>query len=190
MRYIVFCYKLPFSLEKFKVGSHKMFMQAMKFYSQKPTEDNNYEFIATVKPSSMLQSKFVKCIIPKNCDNVQQHSQLMWPVSRTQFTVPNRPSIGQALMITVAVSDKLTNLPVEIQQVIQNNKCQKQYYDLVPTNFKDQTCVVYSLIQFEVNYFAKTIIQNAITTAITQIELKNYEYIIKASNEWENDTVQ
>ena len=75
-----------------------------------PDEQSTYSKISP----KLYPGKFVRSIVPKGCELIEERSQAIWPVTKTEYTVPNRTSIGGASMTTIVTHDRVEPLPQEI----------------------------------------------------------------------------
>ncbi|CAL6003588.1 Phosphatidylinositol_transfer protein [Hexamita inflata] len=198
MRFVVFSYRLPFSIDRFKIGSQYMFIQAMKSFNT-ASGDKLYEIVdRKISPEEQstyskihpkrYPGKFVRNIVPKGCELVEERSQSIWPITKNEYTVPNRTAIGGASMTTIVTRDRVDPVPQEIQEIIGANKHSIEFFDLVTPNFQGPTCFVYRLLKFEVNMFGKSLVEKAIISTSRKLYKTNYSNAIKNAYQWQELT--
>ncbi|CAL6015047.1 Phosphatidylinositol_transfer protein [Hexamita inflata] len=198
MRFVVFSYRLPFSIDRFKIGSQYMFIQAMKSFNT-ASGDKLYEIVdRKITPEEQstyskihpkrYPGKFVRNLVPKGCELVEERSQSIWPVTKNEYTVPNRTAIGGASMTTIVTPDRANPVPQEIIEIIGANKHTVEFFDMVQPNFQGPTCFVYRLLKFEVNMFGKSLVENAIISTARSVYKQNYSNAIKNAYQWSSLT--
>ncbi|CAL6014993.1 Phosphatidylinositol_transfer protein [Hexamita inflata] len=198
MRFVVFSYRLPFSIDRFKIGSQYMFIQAMKSFNT-ASGDKLYEIVdRKITPEEQstyskihpkrYPGKFVRNIVPKGCELLEERSQSIWPITKNEYTVPNRTAIGGASMTTIVTRDHVDPVPQEIKEMIGSNKHSVEFFDLVTPNFQGPTCFVYRLLKFEVNMFGKSLVEKAIISTARKLYKTNYSNAIKNAYQWQELT--
>ncbi|CAL6003652.1 Phosphatidylinositol_transfer protein [Hexamita inflata] len=196
MKYFVFCYRVPVSFERFRIGSQFMFIQSVKSYNNtsgsqiyelvtsKITPTEQYTF-SRIHPN-LYPSFLVKKFLPKGCETSEETSTSTWPVTRTVYVTPNRPQIGTAELMTSVHPEKLDGIPAYFEQFINGNKYHLEYFDLGGKN--EEACYVYKLAKFEVNMFGKTILEKVSVITIKSIFKASLTNLIQTRSQWENLT--
>ncbi|CAL6077166.1 Phosphatidylinositol_transfer protein [Hexamita inflata] len=194
MRYIVLCYKLPISFDKFKIASQYMFIQSIKSYN---AQNNIYELVESrISPTELYTfarihtshypSVIIRKLLPKGCETSEQTSTVTWPVTRTVYFTPNRPSIGTSELMTSVHQVKLEGVPEYFEQYLNGNKYQLFDFDFSSGNI--DSCFVYKLAKFEVNIFGGSLIERIAIRTLKNVFKTTYVNLINTREQWENLT--
>lgn len=152
MRELVVCYKLPFSLEQFEIGSLYTYAQSIKSYSaasERPLyktvkaeiRNNTIETTSEIYPAN-YPSILVK-LLPAGCDLVIEKSTTHWPNVSMNYTFPNRLGVKYRIYGT-HTSELIKDLSIAFKEM--SAHATHKFYNLCGSGYTGPCCYAYRYI--------------------------------------------
>eukprot|EP00703_Trepomonas_sp_PC1_P003322 JAP93284.1 Phosphatidylinositol transfer protein [Trepomonas sp. PC1] len=198
MKYLILCFKVPYSYEKSKIASIYSSIQGEKshnnnsenpIYQRDPysIDDNGFTHGVAKIFLKNYKNKLVQAIIPSGCELIEKHTSFKWPYDFSRFVIVNKPQLGGAEHCTFITSEKVDYIPEETAFILGNSRPQIDYVDLT-NGYAGECCFIYKVLKYEINIFGSSLIEPIVAIFYKKIYKTNYVNMIKCKDQWENYT--
>ena len=190
MKELIVCYKLPFSLEQFEIGSLYAYAQSIKSYSaasERPLyktvsaafHDNTIETTSEIYP--LNYPSILTKLLPAGCDLVIEKSVTRWPSVRMNYVFPHRDDVKYCIY-GIHTHYQIQDLQIAFPEI--SARATNKFYDLCAPDYIGPCCYAYRAIQASISMFCGSAIERIVTSFQNALYKNNFKNSITYSQQW------